>query len=220
MSRRLVLLHTVASLVEPFARLAAEILPQEVETVHVADELLLKIVLADGGLGPFAYRRVASHVAAAAEGGADAVMFTCSSISPCADPARLMVSIAVLKIDEPMVDKAISVGMRIGVAATVPTTLRPTTDLVLERARALGANVSVDPLLCEGAFDALLAGDPETHDRIVRECLRGLMSRNDVVVLAQASMAQVVDTLPETEMPVPILSSPRLAMERARDVLA
>jgi Asp/Glu/hydantoin racemase len=220
MPKRLVLLHTVASLVERFEALAVEILTHDVEVVHVADELLLKTVLADGGLGPFIYRRVASHVAAAAEAGADAVMFTCSSISPCADPASLMVSIPVLKIDEPMVDKAISVGTRIGVAATVPTTLRPTTDLVLERARTLGKKVSVDPLLCEGAFDALSAGDPDTHDRIVREALSGLMSRNDVVVLAQASMARVVDTVPKAAMRVPILSSPRLAMKRARDVLA
>ena len=220
MTKRLVLVHTVASLVEPFARLAAEILPGDVEAVHVADELLLRIVFDQGGLSPTVYRRVAAHVVAAQEAGADAVQLTCSSISPCADAASLMVAIPVLKIDEPMVDQAISLGSRIGVAATVPTTLKPTLELVYARAGALGREVTVDPLLCEGAFDALSAGDAETHDRIVRAALEGLMARNDVVVLAQASMARVADTIPASERIVPVLSSPRLAMERARDVLA
>jgi Asp/Glu/hydantoin racemase len=220
MSKRLVLLHTVVSLVNTFDRLAAELLPSDAEVVHVADELLIKTVLADRGLEPFTYRRVTSHVVAAAEAGADVVMLTCSSISPCADAATLMVSIPVLKIDEPMVDKAISLGMRIGVAATAPTTLKPTTDLVLARAEALGRSVSVDSVLCEGAFEALAEGNPETHDGIVRAGLEGLVSRNDVVILAQASMARVVDTIPVSDKDAPILSSPRLAMERARDVLA
>jgi Asp/Glu/hydantoin racemase len=218
--KRLVLLHTVPSLAESFARLASEILPRDVEVAHLADELLLKTVLAEGGLTPFAYRRVCAHVIAAEEAGADVVMLTCSSISPCVDTARLMVSIPVLKIDEPMVDAAISIGKRIGVVATVPTTLRPTTDLVRERAARLGRDVTVDPVLCEGAYDALFAGRPEEHDRIVRAGLEALMARTDVILLAQASMARVVDAVPASEQVVPILASPRMAMERARDALA
>jgi Asp/Glu/hydantoin racemase len=219
MRKQLLLLHTVASLVAPFRALAAEILPDDIEVVHVADELLLKIVLREGHLVPFLYRRVASHVVAAEQGGVDAVMFTCSSISPCAAAARQMVGIPVLKVDEPMVDEAISLGERIGVVATVPTTLGPTTELVRDRAMAVGKPVAVEPVLCNGAFDALLAGNSQTHDRIVRDGISGLMASSDVVLLAQASMARVVDTIPDAEKLVPILSSPRLAMMRASSVL-
>jgi Asp/Glu/hydantoin racemase len=218
-SRKLVLLHTVAALIETFDQLAREILPDDVEVVHVADELLLKTVLSRGGLGPTVYRAVAAHAVAAEAAGANALMLTCSSISPCADVARHLVAIPVLKIDEPMVDSAIGLGSCIGVAATVPTTLTPTTELVRERARAANRQVTVDPLLCVGAYDALSCGDLQTHDRIVREGLGALMSRNDVVLLAQASMARVLDTIPAAERVIPVLSSPRLAMERARDVL-
>jgi len=48
--------------------------------------------------------------------------------------------------------------------------------------------------------------------------LSACSSVGDVVVLAQASMARVVATLPETEQPR-FLSSPRLGMERVRLVL-
>jgi Asp/Glu/hydantoin racemase len=152
--------------------------------------------------------------------GADAVMLTCSSIAPAIEAAALMVDIPLLRVDEAMVDRAIAQGRRVGVAATAPTTLGPTTDLVRARAKAEGYEVTVDAVLCRGAHDALFAGDIKTHDRIVRDTLEQLMARDAVVVLAQASMARVADTIPQKAHTVPILTSPRLELERAREVLA
>jgi hypothetical protein len=220
MTQRLVFVHTVGSLAALFAQLAAEILPPAVEVWHVSDEVLLKVVLAEGGLTPFAYRRVAEHAIAAEQAGASAVQLTCSSISPCADPAQALVSIPVLKVDAPMVERAVELGARIGVVATVRTTLAPTTAAVSARAAQVGKSVAVDPVLCEGAYAALLAGDLATHDRLVRAALSAVLARNDVVLLAQASMARVAGQLPAAELAVPLLTSPRLALERARDVLA
>ena len=61
---------------------------------------------------------------------------------------------------------------------------------------------------------------PATHQPIVSHALRELMARNDVVVLAQASMARVANAIPTDEHKVPILSSPRLAVEALAVVLA
>ncbi len=219
MAKKLAFVHTMPALVGLFTDLAREVLAGDVEVWHIADEVLLKAVLTAGGLTPFVYRRVAEHAMAAEQAGADAVQLTCSSISPCADVAQALVNIPVLKVDEPMVDQALSLGRRIGVAATVPTTLRPTSELVRARAAALGREVEVEAMLCEGAYMALRAGDLETHDRLVRATVLELSSRNDVVVLAQASMARVVEALAPAERSVPILSSPRLAVEWAKAVL-
>jgi Asp/Glu/hydantoin racemase len=220
MTRRLVFVHTIPSIVDLFARLSAEILPPEVEIWHVADEILLKVVLAQGGLSPFIHDRVASHVLAAQQAGASAVQLTCSSISPCADTASGQVHIPILKIDEPMVDRALTLGGRIGVAATAPTTLRPTSDLIAARARSLGRSVQVDARLAEGAYAALFGGDPARHDAIVRETLQDMAQSCDVILLAQASMARVADSLPAGSLGCPVLTSPRLAVERAARVLA
>ena len=220
MSKKLAFLHTVPSLVGVFNDLVEEILPEHIETLHIADEILLKQVLAEGGVSPFLYRRVSEHVIAAERAGADMVMLTCSSIAPCIEAARFMVDIPVLRVDEAMVQKAIATGARIGVAATAPTTLKPTSEAVQAQAKAAGKEVQVDAVLCEGAYDALFAGDLSTHDRIVGETIKELMSRNDVVILAQASMARVADTIPAREQVVPVLSSPRLAVERVRDLIA
>ncbi len=42
----------------------------------------------------------------------------------------------------------------------------------------------------------------------------------DVIVLAQASMARVVDRLPPEALTAPVLSSPALAMDYIRERLA
>jgi Asp/Glu/hydantoin racemase len=219
MALKLAYIHTVPALVGLFSELSKEMLPPEVEIYHIADEILLKTVLAQGGLSPFIYRRVAEHAAAAGEAGASLVQLTCSSISPCAEAAAALAGIPVLKIDEPMVDCALSLGKRIGIAATAPTTLKPTTELVHARARYFGKEVSVEAVLCAGAYAALFSGDAAEHDRIVRWHLQDLMARCDVVILAQASMARVADAIPLAEQGAPVLSSPSLAVQRLAEAL-
>jgi len=184
------------------------------------DEPLAKMGFLHGGLTDFHHRRIADHVRAAEEAGADALQFTCSTISPCADVARDRAKIPVLKIDEPMVRQAVSTAQRIGIAATASTAGGPLADQVRACARAAGKNIAVEAVLCDGAYAEMLAGNMPAHDRIVRGYLEQMATRNDVILLAQASMARVVDSMPPETRKVPILTSPRLAIERLREVLA
>lgn len=213
MPKRVVFLHTVLSVASQFAGLARELLPPDVETWHVADEILAKVVVAHGGLSPFIYRRVADHVRAAEEAGASVMQLTCSSISPCADVAAAQVSIPLLRVDEPMVEKAITLGRRIGVVATARTALGPTVDLVHTCALEAGREVEVEAVVCQEAYAGLASGDLELHDRIVREKLEEMSSRNDVILLAQASMARAAEGSSLAGR-IPVLSSPRLAVQR------
>ena len=160
------------------------------------------------------------YVESAADAGADLVVVTCSSIGPAVDASRDFVDVPVLRIDEPMADEAVRLGSRVGVVATLATTLEPTAALVARRAEAAGRPVDVVARVCDGAFEALSAGDRDRHDELVRDGLRELIADVDVVVLAQASMARVVETLPEEERTVPILASPRLGMQRAAELVA
>jgi aspartate/glutamate racemase len=219
MPKTLALIHTVAGLVPMFNGLCDELLP-DVKRFHIADEGLLRIVLSAGGLTPLAYRRVAEDALCAHQAGADCILITCSSISPCVDVAQKMLPVPVLKIDEPMADKAVGQGTRIGVLATAPTTLKPTSELIAARSAVAGKATQVQAVLAEGAYDRLMAGDMERHDQIVTDYLRKLMAVSDVVVLAQASMARIADAMPAAEKRIPILSSPRLGVTRAAEVVA
>jgi Asp/Glu/hydantoin racemase len=118
-----------------------------------------------------------------------------------------------------MVDEAIRLGRKIGVLATLRTTLEPTAELVRRRAHAAGVKVVLVERLCEGAFEAVVSGDVERHDAIVSARMKELVGTVDVIVLAQASMARVAESLPEADRRVPILSSPRLGVQRLGEVL-
>jgi Asp/Glu/hydantoin racemase len=207
--------HTVTSLTSSFTELAEELVP-DAEVFHITDETLLAITRREGRLTPTTRRRVLGYVESAAEAGADVVLVTCSSIGPAVDASRDFVDVPLVRIDEAMADEAVRIGSRIGVVATLASTLEPTVQLIERK----GDGITVTAHLCEGAFEALSAGDRDRHDELVREGLRAVLAGNDVVVLAQASMARVVDTLAEDERSVPILSSPRLAMERVAALLA
>jgi Asp/Glu/hydantoin racemase len=215
----LALLHTASVNVTTFQGLCAELLPQTT-TFHMLDESLLKNTIRDGAMSPLTARRVTGYVVSAAEAGADAVLVTCSSIGRGAEIARSLVSIPVIRVDEAMADEAVRTGTRVGVIATLPTTLEPTASLVRSRAELAGSRVEVTSFLCDGAFAALTNGDPAEHDARVAAGLRELMDRVDVIVLAQATMARVADSMPAESRRVSILSSPRSGLLRASEALA
>lgn len=151
--------------------------------------------------------------------GADAVLCCCSSVGDVVDRARAEAPIPLLRIDEPMAVEAVQSGRRIGVIATVRTTLEPTVGLIRRKAQELGRAVEVEPVLVQGAFDALSAGDGAAHDRLVKEALIALLKRSDVVVLAQASIARVLAAL-EQPPAIPVLTSPLSGLKAAGAILA
>jgi Asp/Glu/hydantoin racemase len=146
-------------------------------------------------------------------------MVTCSSIGPAVEAAAKLIGVPVLRVDQPMADKAVVAGKKIGVVATLRTTLEPTADLIQRRAGNTGKKIEVISKLSEGAFEALMAGDAAAHDAKVAAALRGLSEQVDVIVLAQASMARVVDTLKPEDKRVPILASPGIAVDYLATVL-
>jgi Asp/Glu/hydantoin racemase len=222
MTRRLALIHTVRWLVPVFGALTRELAP-DVTTTNLVDEALLEEAVAAGEMPQATADRLERHVGAALEAGADAVLVTCSSMGGVVDDLRARHGWPVLRVDDAMVDVALAAGPRIGVVATLLSTLGPTADLVRRRARDAGRDETQLQLLArlvDGAFAALKAGDVEVHDAAVRGALRELIPQVDVIVLAQASMARVAGTLEADEAGgTPILSSPRLGVERAVEQL-
>lgn len=220
MTKTLALIHTSATLVPVFQALTDQYLSgKDLKIFNLADDSLIKNTIERGALTPDTARRVVNHIASAEEAGADYILVTCSSIGPAVETAATLVGIPVLRVDQPMADRAVQMGTRIGVIATLPTTLEPTSDLVRRRAMAAGKDIVLTSRLCEGAFDALMGGRPEVHDAMVAAALKELSRQVDVIVLAQASMARVVDQLPEADKQVPILASPELAVRYLAEVL-
>ncbi|WP_345950705.1 aspartate/glutamate racemase family protein [Mucilaginibacter sp. PAMB04274] len=212
------LIHTSATLIPVFQQLCQQHLPG-VATFNIVDDSLVKNIIARGELTTSISKRVADYVSSAEDSGADYILVTCSSIGAAVEAAADNSKVPVLRVDQPMADEAVQMGKRIGVIATLSTTLEPTSDLVKRRAAAAGKEIELVPKLCEGAFDALMSGDAATHDAIVTDALRELSTRVDVILLAQASMARVVDGLSDADKQVPIVASPPNAIKYLASII-
>lgn len=211
MPKKLVMIHTVHSLPDSFGKLCDELLPG-VEVEHVVDESLLRDTLQAGRLTDDVRARFRTRAEAALAAQPDAVVLTCSSVGPAAD------GMPVQRIDAAMADRAVRMGTKIGVAATVPTTLTATSDLIRAAAERAGKSVEIRTALAEGAFAALGQNDTDTHDQKVLAVLSDLAAWADVIVPAQASMARALAGATEVGG-VPVLTSPRLGVERLRELL-
>lgn len=215
----LALIHTSPTLAPVFSAICVRELP-DAHVFHMVDESLIQETVRAGSLQKSTIRRLVSQIASAEAAGADAVLVTCSSIGPGVRLAQQLFDIPVLRIDDAMAEAAVRQARAIGVLATLRTTLDPTTALLREKAAEAGRDVELVECLCEGAFSAVLTGDTATHDRMVQRALTEDLKGVDVIVLAQASMARVVATLTPGTLQAPVLSSPELAVQRARQALA
>lgn len=214
---RVALIHTSFALVDPFTAIFNEMLP-DIELLHIVDDWLLKDVRAAGKVTQSVARRMVLYAMGAEAAGADAILNCCSSVSETMDLARQVVITPIVKVDEPMAEEAASRGGRIGVLATVPTTLAPTSRLVERMAAGVGKSVTIRQQEVQGAFDVLLAGDAAKHDQMVLEGITTMAKDSDVVVLAQGSMARLVPQL-DPGVARCVLSSPRGGIARVKEVL-
>jgi len=211
MIKKVGFVHTGVAIAAMIKPMIAERLPG-VSSFHIVDDSLIQDLLQAGQMTPDILRRLCRQVELAEEAGAQLIMVTCSSIAPGVDVARKMVNVPVMKIDEPMAEKAISLSDRIGVLATAKTTIGPSVKLIEDKASEAGKKVTIHSVLSADAFDCFLRGDLENHDRIVKEAASKLIGKVGVVVLAQASMGHLSGAI-EGIIKVPVLTSPGLAMD-------
>ena len=106
---------------------------------------------------------------------------------------------------------------RIGVIASLGTTITPTVNFLRAKAAQRGKDPRIVSCVAEGAYEALNAGDSAKHDALITEAAKKLAKEADVILLAQGSMARLEEPLNKV-IPVPVLSSPKncaLAVKKA-----
>src|ERR1035437_7248475 len=153
----------------------------ETTIFHMVDGSLIADTIREGRLRRVTIQRLLAMIASAEKAGADAVMVTRSSIGPGADLGQQPFDFPVIRVDEAMAEMAVRMGRRIGVMATLRTTLEPTIALLQEKAAEAGVEIEIVDSLCDSAFEAVLAGDTATHDRIMSEALKNDMNGVDGV---------------------------------------
>jgi Asp/Glu/hydantoin racemase len=215
--RTVVAVYTGQGLADPLKAVFKELLP-DCRLVNIIDDSLIADVVKAGHIPAGVEKRLTQYYVNGEEIGADVILNTCSSVGEVADKARGLLRTPIVKIDEAMAALAVEQYQSIAVLATLPSTLEPTLRLLRKSAAALGKEVALVSGLAEGAFDALVSGDPAGHDRLLLETAKRVCAEADALVLAQGSMARMEQSLQEATGK-PVLSSPRLGVMQVKAVL-
>lgn len=124
-----------------------------------------------GGVSPSIIARIADYVRIAREMNYDIFITACPSIGTAMGQCRFMTPLRLARIDCAMAEEAVEKDERIAVLATVATMLKPTLDYVQREVQQSGKSRTITSVLAEDALYALLAGNMDTHNRIVSEGL-------------------------------------------------
>lgn len=211
MTKTLTFLHTSPVHIATFDRLLAEMNPL-IPVRHIVDETLLSEAREAGAIMPQLAQRVVATALDALEHAA-VVVCTCSTIGGCAEAVRSRTSQPVMRIDRAMAEQAVTTGSWILVVAALASTLEPTRTLLLDAAQQAGKAIDVIEVLSPSAWSTFEAGDQAGYLRDIAATLQQAAPRGDVIVLAQASMAQAIEQCPA--LTIPILTSPRLGVAAA-----
>ena len=212
------LIHAVVPAMGPMREAVARELPTA-RVINVLDEGLLTEIERRGGLTSECVDRLSTQVRLAIDAGADAVLLTCNAYSPVVERVQAQFPYTpVLAVDQTMIDLAVERASCIGVLATVKAGLEQQSESLRRAARSLDKKIEIVPSLHPEAMAALQRGDGETHDRILLQALPALAHKVELVLLAQASMARLLDRIP-AELESRVLASPRLAAQRLRQAV-
>ena len=105
-------------------------------------------------------------------------------------------------------------GKRIGVMATLPTTLNPTKNTILRVAREMNRQVELVDALVDGGFGL----DQEQFKDLMSEYAGTIADKVDVILFAQGSMAYCEEYIHE-KYGKAVLSSPRFGAAALKDAL-
>lgn len=213
-----VAIYTGQGLTDPLKAVFKEKLP-DCRLVNIVDDSLIADVVRERTVTPAVTRRLLRYYETAEELGADVILNTCSSVGEVVAVGRKVVNIPIVRIDEAMAIEAVTHYSRIGVIATLPSTLEPTMRLLQEQAAIAGLDVALVNGLAEGAYDALVGGAPERHDQLILETAVRLKPQVEAIVLAQGSMARMEKKLSEA-VGMPVLSSLRFGVEAVAKALS
>lgn len=203
-------IYTGAALVKPLSDLMKETLGTY-KVMNILDDSMIAEIIESGTLTKAVKRRLYGYYEIACASGAEAILNTCSSIGDAVYGAREFFPIPILRIDEPMVRRAIELTDSIAVLATLPTTLDPTIRLIERCASEMGKSVRTISALADGAFGAITNGDAEKHDALIAETAKQVSDSCEVILLAQGSMARMEAPLANLTHKT-VLSSPRLGV--------
>jgi len=207
-------LHTSPVHVATFDALLDELSPGMARQ-HRVEEIWLTEAC-EQGMSPELSATISGAMRELADGGVG--VCTCSTIGGVAEAAGTDTA-PTIRIDRALMQAAFSHGPRPLVAMCLESTKAPTLDLLDDVAGSQGCDASASVVMCQPAWQHFEAGDLDAYARSIADIIKAELRKEtpDSIVLAQGSMAVAEPLLSDTGLPV--LSSPRLGVLRALELL-
>lgn len=161
---------------------------EDLQIMMYTDPTIIDETIINSKVTPAVAKRLVKMYMDAVTSGAEIVYNICSSVGDVADAAKNLfdiMGVPLIRIDEEMAISAINSGRRIGVLATLRTTLEPTKRLIKRCAQAMGADIEIKGVLVDITFKK----SQQELDEILIDKARSISDKVDVILLAQASMA-------------------------------
>lgn len=192
--------HITINAMEPYIK---KYIP-EVSVMHLCDDTIQRDNIAAGaGVIPKVnYYKFAQYAHNLEEANVDLILLACSTFNYAADLARPMINTPIAQIDRPMMEKAVRTGKKIGLLATLATTVPSSERLLDIAASEAGVEIERKTVLCSEAFEEYSKGNIEKHNSILMDGIEKLSKEVDCIVMAQLSMSALAPYLKDTKVPV------------------
>jgi hypothetical protein len=210
------LIHATPAAMAPARSAFADRFP-DAHLWNLLDDLLISEAEAAGGITPPLQRRMEQLIRHAVDGGADAVLLTCSMYGSVAHDLAPSVAVPVLASDDALFARvAEHRPATVAVLGPIPAGV---SDTVARLREHLGPDVAVEGTVVEGAAAAAAAGDLPRLEQLMSNAARAAEQRADVVVIGQFSLTPAAPAAAAAAS-VPVLSPPHLAADVLRDRLS
>ncbi|MFK8082718.1 MAG: aspartate/glutamate racemase family protein [Granulosicoccus sp.] len=210
---RLALIHATRLAIDPILSACESAWPQ-VEPVSILDESLAIDRSKDKHLTDELSNRIITLCRHAEGLGSDGVLFTCSAFGEAIEKAALSSAVPVLKPNEAMFEKALSIGERITMIYTFPPAVvgmeKEFADEVVRRQ----SSATIQSVFADGARQAVEEGNTEKHNEIIVNTISTVKGA-DVILLAHFSMATAASDA-NAATNIPVISSPATAIEKIK----
>ena len=212
--KKIAVIHTTSATINSLNELIKRKI-QNIEIINFLDDSILKDMIA-GDNYKLIERKWLTYAEFARESGADAILSACSTVGEIAELANRKLSIPVYRIDEAMAVAAVEKGRKIAIFATLSSTMNPTKRLVERKAMEANKDCTITQHIVEGAYEKLMSGDKEGHDKAIVKAVLKEIEWVDVVVLAQASMAPALSSMNKEQISK-VLTSPETGIELLKE---
>jgi Asp/Glu/hydantoin racemase len=216
--KKIAIIHTTPLTIPQLTGMCKERI-HDLNVMNLLDDSILPEINREGRVTESVRYRLYTLVHLASSAKVDAVFCACSSIGGVMDDAQALVDFPVVRVDGPMAQKAVDAAQSIGVIATLQSTVLPTKELLLKKAALAGKQIDIETRVVEEAGALMAANRLDEYDALLARVLTDLLKRNELVVLAQASMARALESMPP-QLREKCLTSPQSGVENLARILS